>query len=42
MKNENQSGKVNSIGNNVLQNFIGLHHKVYVDETILIYILNSY
>jgi MoxR-like ATPase len=40
MKNENNSKIINSIGNNILQKFIGLHHKVYVDETILIYILN--
>ena len=40
MKNENNNGKMNSIGNNIIQYFIDLHHRVYVDETILIYILN--
>ncbi len=40
MKNENNIKKINSLGKNVIQNFIGLHHQVYVDESILIYILN--
>ena len=40
MKNENNSIQVKSLGDNILQYFIGLHHKVYADETILIYILN--
>jgi len=40
MKNENNFKKINKIGNSVLERFIGMHHKVYVEETILIYILN--
>ena len=40
MKNENNNRTVKSIGNDIIQKFIGLHHQVYVDETILIYILN--
>ena len=40
MKNENSFKKVKSLGKKIVQNFIGLHHQVYVDESVLIYILN--
>ena len=40
MKNENNFFKIKNLGKNIIQNFIGLHHQVYVDESILIYILN--
>jgi len=40
MKNENNFLKIKNLGKNIIQDFIGLHHQVYVDESILIYILN--
>lgn len=40
MKNENNFFKIKNLGKNIIQDFIGLHHQVYVDESILIYILN--
>ena len=40
MKNENNFKQIKNLGKNLINNFIGLHHQVYVDESILIYILN--
>ena len=40
MKNENSFKNVKNLGKKIIQKFIGLHHQVYVDESILIYILN--
>ena len=40
MKNENNNKKIKPLGKNIVNDFIGLHHQVFVDDTILIYILD--
>lgn len=39
-KNENKYKKLKTVDKNIIQDLIGLHHQIYADESILIYILN--
>ena len=39
-KSENSNTPIEVAGKNVVQNLIGIHHKIYADESILSYILN--